>query len=286
MKGIINRMIGGFTFVYLKNGETRRCQVRGKIQKDIYPGDEVIVDDKMVEEVLPRENLLTRPKVANVDQVILMQSLKSPEINFHLLDRFLILIEASGYESIIVINKIDLVEEMDDNTKEILKSYEKAGYNVFLTSVKKEIGIEEVKSVISSGISVLAGPSGVGKSAFLNAIIPGSELKEGDISRKLKRGMHTTREVRLLKIDEGGLIADTPGFSSLTLDNIEADELKYLYREFEPYLNQCKFNDCNHLHEPKCAVKEAVQTGELAQTRYESYKYYYKLLKERVKRYD
>lgn len=280
-------MIGGFVFVHLDNGEEERCKPRGKIREDMYPGDRVVIEDGMVEELLPRKNLLMRPKVANVEQVLLVQSLKDPKINFKLLDRFLILIESLEYNPLIVINKIDLVDELDLNIETAVAPYKNAGYQVFLTSVKNEIGLDQVNQAVSEGITVLAGPSGVGKTALLNKLIPGSNLKVGDISKKLKRGTHTTREVRLLKMNNNsGWIADTPGFSTLELDGIEAEDLKFYFPEFNPYLNQCKFNNCNHIHEPGCLIKDKVEAGELSSSRYESYKTYFEKLKERGRQYD
>ena len=279
-------MIGGFVFVHLDNGEEKRCKPRGRIREEMYPGDRVVVKEEMVEELLPRENLLMRPKVANVDQVLLVQSLKNPEVNFKLLDRFLILIESLDYSPVIVINKTDLVDEIDPEIDDAINAYKDAGYNVFLTSVKNGTGMIEVKDAISKGITVLAGPSGVGKTALLNTLIPGANLKVGDISKKLKRGTHTTREVRLLKMNSDGWIADTPGFSTLELDGIEAEDLKFYFPEFRKYLSNCKFNNCNHIHEPGCLIKEKVEEGELASSRYKSYKTYFEILEERGKQYD
>ncbi|MFW5789644.1 MAG: ribosome small subunit-dependent GTPase A [Bacillota bacterium] len=280
-------MIGGFVFVHLDNGEEERCKPRGKIREDMYPGDRVVIEDGMVEELLPRKNLLMRPKVANVEQVLLVQSLKDPKINFKLLDRFLILIESLDYKPIIVINKIDLIDELNVNLEKAVAPYKNADYQIFLISVEDEIGLDEVINAISEGITVLAGPSGVGKTALLNKLIPGSNLKVGDISKKLKRGTHTTREVRLLKMkNNSGWIADTPGFSTLELDGIEAEDLKFYYPEFQEYLSKCKFNNCNHIHEPGCLIKEKVEEGEIASTRYESYKTYFEMLEERGRQYD
>ncbi len=279
-------MIGGFVFVHLDNGEEKRCKPRGRIRDEMYPGDRVIVKDEMVEELLPRENLLMRPKVANVDQVLLVQSLKDPEANFKLLDRFLILIESLEHNPVIVINKIDLLDELDTEIRDAINAYKEAGYNIFLTSVEDGTGIKDVKEAIAEGITVLAGPSGVGKTALLNVLIPGANLKVGDISKKLKRGTHTTREVRLLKMNNNGWVADTPGFSTLDLDSIEAEDLKYYFPEFRQYLSKCKFNNCNHIHEPGCLIKEKVEEGELASSRYNSYKTYFEMLEERGKQYD
>ena len=279
-------MIGGFVFVHLDNGEEKRCQPRGKIREEMYPGDRVIVEDEMVEELLPRENLLIRPKVANVDQVLLVQSLKDPKVNLKLLDRFLILIESFDYNPLIVINKMDLIADLNEEIENALDAYRDAGYNVFLTSVEDGTGIERVKEAIADGITVLAGPSGVGKTALLNVLIPGANLKVGDISKKLKRGTHTTREVRLLKMDNSGWVADTPGFSTLELDGIEAEDLKFYFPEFRQHLSKCKFNNCNHIHEPGCLIKEKVEEGELASSRYESYKTYFEMLEERGRQYD
>lgn len=279
MKGIIRKAIGGFFFVTTKNKLSYRTKIRGKIRKRVYPGDyvEISVADKIIESVYPRENLLQRPRIANVDQVLVVQSVTRPDWDGLLLDRFLLMIEAAQLNPIIVINKLDLVENQNSiNSK--LKVYTDAGYRVFFVSAKERVGLDKLKEGMTGMVNVLTGPSGVGKSALINSLVPAADLQTQEVSAKLDRGVHTTRYVELLPLGEGGLIADTPGFTSLSIDNISKEELTYLMPEFRSYLRDCKFSRCSHTHEPDCAVKEAVNKGEISEARYQSYKMFYKEL--------
>lgn len=286
MEGILIKSIGGFFFVADQKGEVYRCRIRGKIQEKIYPGDHVEFDkeNKMLEGYHARNNLLQRPKVANVDQVVIMHSVKNPDFAPALLDRFLLLVESSGFEPLIVINKID---KADPGFKENFVEYQKAGYNLIFISVKEAKNLTKLFEQLKNKINVLTGPSGAGKSSFLNQVLEDTNLRTAAISKKLKKGVHTTRMVELLALPSNGWVADTPGFSSIKKLNleIEADNLSWYFPEIAKYNNLCKFNGCSHLHEPGCLVQQKVKAGEIAERRYQSYQQIYNELKEKESRY-
>lgn len=286
MKGILIKSIGGFFFVADQNGEICRCRIRGKIQEKIYPGDQVEFDkeNKMLESYYERDNLLKRPKVANVDQVVIMHSVKNPDFAPGLLDRFLLLVESSGFEPLIVINKIDKAEP---GFEKDFVEYQEAGYNLIFISVKEAKNLNKLFEQLKNKINVLTGPSGAGKSSFLNQVLENTNLRTAAISKKLKKGVHTTRMVELLPLPSNGWVADTPGFSSIKKLNleIEADNLSWYFPEIAAYNNSCKFNGCSHLHEPGCLVQAKVEKGEISQRRYQSYQQIYNDLKEKESRY-
>jgi len=248
--------------------------LRKKIKKfKLYAGDFVegeIVEDKFViEKILARKNLLTRPPVANVDNVLIVVSLKNPDFDNYLLDNFLAVYEYKGLEPIIIFNKIDL---LDKDELKILKKwediYKSAGYEVNAISALKD-DIQKIKRYIKGDISILAGPSGVGKSSILSRLL-GIKIKVGEVSQKLKRGRHTTTAVTLYRFDENSFIADTPGFSKVEATYfMEKNEVRLYFREFLKY--RCKFSDCTHTNEPGCGVKEAVKKGEISCERFKSY---------------
>ncbi|HHY90140.1 MAG TPA: ribosome small subunit-dependent GTPase A [Clostridiales bacterium] len=289
--GIIQKGIGGFYYVQTAD-EVYECKARGKFRKDkITPlvGDKVKISIDpasnlgLIEEILPRETELIRPPVANVNQAVIVFAIKQPEPNLFLLDKMLAVIEKEGLDIIICINKIDLDEEHE--AAQIKSIYELAGYPVIYTSTKIPIGLEELKHRLEGKITVFAGPSGVGKSSLLNAIQPGLRLQTGKVSEKTKRGRHTTRHVELLKLDIGGWILDTPGFSALELECIEEEEVSYLFKEFSPFIEGCKFNSCKHIHEPDCAIKKCVMEGKIHPHRYESYIQFMEEVREKKGRY-
>ncbi|MGM9532367.1 ribosome small subunit-dependent GTPase A [Intestinibacter sp.] len=278
IEGRIIKGIGGFYYVETKNG-LYECRARGIFRKNkITPlvGDRVkisIVDEEnkkgVVEEIQKRETELVRPPIANVNKALIVFAVKNPTPHLSLLDRFIVLAERENLEIVIVLTKIDLD---DDNTFEKIKNiYEPCGYKVIGVSNFEKINIDKVREELKDNTVVFAGPSGVGKSSLLNEIDSNFKLKTGDVSDKIKRGRHTTRHAELFELEFGGLVADTPGFSSLTLDDIEDIELKEYFIEFEQY-DDCKFGSkCIHQNEPNCAVKEAVENGEIPKERYESY---------------
>lgn len=281
MEGIITKTLGGFFFVQT-NGEVHKCRIRGKIQKNVYPGDIAIInlEDEIVEKVKARNNLLSRPKVANVEQVLLMHSLQDPPLDQKLLDRFILMAESSGLKPLLVFNKLDLVDDLNEYKEKLFK-YNDIGYKTFFISAKKHIGLEKLYQELENNISVIAGPSGSGKSTLINSIVEDIKLPTKEVSRKLKRGVHTTRHVELIPLSTKGYIVDTPGFSSIHIENIESNELRYYFPEFEEYNNRCKFNTCTHTHEPGCEVKNKVKENIIYESRYKSYKNIFEELKEK-----
>ncbi|MGM9928893.1 MAG: ribosome small subunit-dependent GTPase A [Bacillus sp. (in: firmicutes)] len=291
-EGKIIKALSGF--YYVKDGEkTIQCRGRGVFRKKkITPlvGDSIVYQyenesEGYILEIKERKNELVRPPISNVDQAILVFSAVEPTFNPVLLDRFLVLIEANHIDAIIVLSKMDLLTEADELQKILAfkQDYEKMGYPVITTSSKTEDGMNELLPYLSNGVSVFAGQSGVGKSSLLNALNPLLALKTNDISSHLGRGKHTTRHVELIPI-EGGLVADTPGFSSLDF-TIEDTELSDCFPEIREKSKECKFRGCMHDREPKCAVKEAVQDGEIKQYRYDHYLEFLEEIRDRKPRY-
>ena len=278
IEGRIIKGIGGFYYIETEKG-LYECRARGIFRKNkITPlvGDFVkisVVDEDnkkgVVEEIQERKTELVRPPIANVNKALIVFAVKNPTPHLSLLDRFIVLAERENLEIVIILTKIDLD---DDNTFEKIKNiYEPCGYKVIGVSNLENKNIDKVKEELKDNTVVFAGPSGVGKSSLLNQIDSNFQLKTGDVSDKIKRGKHTTRHAELFEIKFGGMVADTPGFSSLTLDDIEDIDLKDYFIEFEDY-DDCKFGSrCIHQNEPNCAVKEAVENGEIPKERYESY---------------
>ncbi|MEA3422257.1 MAG: ribosome small subunit-dependent GTPase A [Bacillota bacterium] len=292
LDGIIIKGIGGFYYVDV-NKKIYECRARGLFRnKKIKPlvGDyatiEVISEKDAqgyIVEIKERHVELIRPNVANVEQVIITMAVKKPSPNYILLDKLIILAESNSLEPIICFNKIELIEK-----EEIIKIsdiYKEAGYTVVLTSVKENSGIEKLKFVMKDHINVFAGPSGVGKSSLTNLLQPGLELKVGEISEKISRGKHTTRHSELIELDFGGFVLDTPGFTSLDLSMINAENLALYYREFNDLDESCKFTDCRHINEPGCAVLKKVENSTISKKRYDSYLYIYKEISSRKERY-
>ena len=291
-KGIIVKGIGGFYYISYENN-IYECKARGKFRnKKITPlvGDYVLftfdenINQGVIDHILDRDVELVRPPIANVEQAIIVFALKNPDPNFTLLDKILIMSEYHNLELKICINKIDLND--DKLLKEISEIYETTGYELIPCSTKEDIGIKRIKEILRDKISVFAGPSGVGKSSILNKVQSGLELKTGEISSKIKRGKHTTRHSELLQLACGGWVADSPGFTSLSIDYIDAEELGYLFPEFKPFLENCKFSNCFHINEPDCGVKEGLEEGYIKQNRYNNYVYFLEQIQEtRNRRY-
>ncbi len=277
MHGIIVKAVGGFYFVRA-GSRVVRCSIRGKIKLEKNPvlvGDLVDIeltgdDEGVVVKIAPRRNMLVRPPIANVDQAVVVMAARQPDPAALLLDRFLIQVRAVGIAPIVCFNKFDLVAGEEP---ELIPHYEGAGCPVLRVSAKTGLGIEALQNLLKDHVNVLAGPSGAGKSSLLNALQPGLKLQTGEISRKLRRGKHTTRHVELLPLEQGGLAADTPGFSSVSLPALSREELSGYYPEFDHYAGRCKFNGCLHHREPECAVKEAVSGGLISMLRYRNYLY-------------
>lgn len=291
MQGKIVKGIGGFYYVHGEHDREYECKAKGIFRnKNIKPlvGDNVtieILDDENnlgnITEILPRFNSLVRPAVANVDQTVIIFAVTEPEPNFNLLDRFLVNMEQNDVKTIICFNKIDL--EGFSKTEAQCRSYADAGYEILFISADNGYGIEELNKLLNGKTTVFAGPSGVGKSSTLNAIKPEAGAQTGSISEKIKKGKHTTRHSELICIDQNTYIMDTPGFSSLYVEGIECEELKEFFPEIARYSGTCRFNMCNHINEPDCKVKEAVEEGRISKNRYENYVAIYTDLKEKRK---
>ena len=268
------------SFFFVRVGEEIiPCKLRGLLKRDkkvgsaVYVGDFVEISrlkDKsgVIESIQSRRNILIRPSIANVDRVILTFAVDAPKLHPLLLNRFLVLAEKSALAEIIIcVNKIDLAA-----TENFLSEYEPL-YKILRTSTITGAGVEELKKILSFGVTVFAGPSGVGKSSLLNAVDKNLKLKVGKVSEKILRGKHTTRISELIEFD-GGFLVDTPGFSAvdLTEAGIDKKTLWHCFKEFAPFATSCKFlNGCSHSHEPDCGVKAAVECGEILRERYESY---------------
>ena len=278
MTGRVIKFYNSFFFVDVDD-ELLPCKLRGLMKRDkrsgsaVCPGDFVEVsrlDDGtgVIESVQPRKNMLKRPAVANIDQVILTFAAAEPDLNSLLLNRFITLAEGSKIDDIIIcINKIDLITEAD----KFLQNYESL-YKIVRASTVSGENINKLKAQISNKVTVLTGPSGVGKSSILNAIEPDLNLQIGSVSEKIKRGRHTTRVSELIKFADGFLV-DTPGFSAVDLLEVGLDDknLGDCFKEFSEFVSQCKFTGCSHSHEPDCAVKAAVKDSKILSERYESY---------------
>lgn len=286
IEGIITKGIGGFYYIDTNQG-VYECRARGIFRKEkITPlvGDNVkinIIDEEnkkgVLEEIEDRDTELVRPPIANVNKAIIVFAIKNPNPNLSLLDRFIVLAERESLDIVIVLTKADLAT--DEELNKLKSIYETSGYKVIPVSNEAKINIYKVKEELKGNIVVFAGPSGVGKSTLLNNIDSKFQLQTGEVSDKIKRGKHTTRHAELLKLECGGMVADTPGFSSLTLDDIEEDELKEYFIEFDEFSDGCKFGGrCMHENEPICGVKEGVNESKIAKERYESY---LQLLKEK-----
>ncbi|OCA83876.1 ribosome small subunit-dependent GTPase A [Pseudobacillus wudalianchiensis] len=291
-EGKIVKALSGFYYV-AANDQIFQCRGRGVFRKrKVSPlvGDfvEFQVENDLEGYILAieeRKNELVRPPIANVDQAILVFSAARPDFSTALLDRFLVLIESKHIEPLICITKIDLLNEEEEALiKNYADDYRSFGYEVLLTSSENLANLDELREQLQGKTSVFAGQSGVGKSSLLNALKPELELKTNDISNSLGRGKHTTRHVELINVEDG-LVADTPGFSSLELTEIEAEDLPQYFPEMVERSHSCKFRGCLHVNEPKCAVKEAVDNGEIPSYRYEHYLQFMDEIKERKPRY-
>lgn len=262
---------------------------RGKFKnQDIKPlvGDRVEIEvtdeeknEAIIEEILPRNNEIKRPKIANIDQIVFIISTKNPKPDLLMLDKQLAYAEKIHVEPIIVVNKCDLKEIY----KSIKELYSKVGYKVILTSAKQNIGINELKQALRNKISVFSGNSGVGKSSIINALFDKETTQEGEISKKNKKGKNTTTDTKLYKLEKDTYIADTPGFSSFEISEIESTGLDKCFREFVPEIEKCEFVGCTHIKEENCGVKKAMQEGRVSTERYERYCNMYDELKEKEK---
>lgn len=289
MTGKIIKGIAGFYYVHDGRSALYECKAKGIFRnKKIKPlvGDNVaftVLDEEAqegnIDEILPRKNALIRPAVANVDQALVIFAVTQPEPNLNLLDRFLVMMRFQQVPVILCFNKTDLSsQEQMDHYRSI---YEKAGYRVCFTSARENQGAEEIRALLRGKTTVLAGPSGVGKSTLTNLLHPDAEMETGTISEKIQRGKHTTRHAELFCLEPDTYLMDTPGFSSMFVHEMEAGELKEYFPEFAPYEEDCRFLGCAHMEEPVCGVKAAVAAGKIGASRYENYRLMYQELKEK-----
>lgn len=288
MTGKIIKGIGGFYYVKAE-GRLYSCKAKGIFRNEnIRPliGDEVeisILDDDAAEgsidDILPRRNQLLRPALANIDMILVVQACAKPAPQMYLLDRYLVSIGRLDIPVGIVFNKCDLRHEP------VYKIYSDAGYRTFTVSAKTGEGIEELSEFIKDKTIALAGPSGVGKSTITNYLCPQAEMQTGVISKKIERGKHTTRHSELFSLGDNTFLCDTPGFTSIAFEDIDSARLKYYFPELSALEGKCRFNGCLHLAEPECAVKEAIGSGSINFSRYESYKKIYNEIYTQERRY-
>lgn len=291
MRGKIVKGIAGFYYVHVNDCGIYECKAKGVFRKDNKKplvGDDVVLDvldeeKKLgnISEILERSSELIRPAVANVDQALVIFSIVKPQPNFNLLDRFLIMMEQQNLPCIICFNKLDMDEA--DSGKAYEQIYRQCGYETLLVSAGTGQGVEELKELLKGKTTTVAGPSGVGKSSLINRLQSDKVMETGSISEKIERGKHTTRHSELIAIEEDTYILDTPGFSSLSLFDMEKEDLAGFYPEFTEHEKYCKFGGCSHIGEPVCGIKDAVAEGSVNKMRYDNYVLLYQELKERKK---
>lgn len=277
IEGIIVKALSGFYYVY--DGETvYETRARGIMRKNgVTPlvGDNAVIqlesNSAVLDKIIPRQNSLVRPPVANVDKLYIISSFTAPSPNTLIIDKLIVQCEVKGIEPVIVFNKCDM-----GSFKEYEEIYRKSGFDVYTVSCLTGEGIDELKSSFGKGISVLTGNSGVGKSSLINAMFDEFDVKTGEISTKLGRGKHTTRHCELFQNGNGGFIADTPGFATVDSERLSKDKIAVYFRDFSDYIDDCKFTSCSHTCEKGCAVIEAVNAGHICKSRHESYCAIYK----------
>lgn len=287
MVGKIVKGVAGDYTVVAENGKKFVCRAKGIFRKNkISPliGDNVEFEALNDEEgnvikILERKNSLIRPACANVDQVMVVFAAASPEPNLNLLDRFLIMMQKQSVYAVLCFNKKDIAD--NERLRSLAENYEASGMKIVFASILKSEGIEEIRELLKGKTTILAGPSGVGKSSMVNILAPNEIMEVGDLSEKIARGKQTTRHTELVEIGTDTFLCDSPGFSSLYLEDIDYRDLKNFYPEFDEYSGGCRFLTCNHINEPDCAVKAAVQEGKIGASRYENYCLLFNELKQK-----
>ena len=289
MQGKIIKGIAGFYYIYAEDGNIYECKAKGIFRKDNFKplvGDNVEITvlneeekEGSVTSILPRRNSLIRPAVANVDQAFLIFAMENPKPNFLLLDRFLIMMEQQEIPAVICFNKKDVGEK--EEMEKLYEIYTGCGYRVVLSSTYEGEGMDEIHEILKGKTTVVAGPSGVGKSSITNCMQGEVQMETGEISKKLKRGKHTTRHSQVIPVEKNTFLVDTPGFSSLYLTDMKEEELRDYFPEFVMYEPQCRFQGCMHIHETGCAVKKALSECKISQQRYDNYLALYEELKEK-----
>jgi len=293
--GMVLRARSGFYTVHLDDGSQLECRLRGRVKQERGDSDLVVIGDRvtvaplgdgegMIESIAPRRSRFSRRQpgprgawkedliVANLDQVLVVFACANPMPHLRMVDRFLVVAEHNEVEAVVVANKVDLVGL--GPARAIFAAYETIGYPVHFISAREGIGLEELEDRLIGRVSVVTGPSGVGKSTLLNAIQPGLRIDTGPVSETVHKGRHTTTTAELhpLAASGGGYVADTPGLRELGLWKIPADDLAWCFPEMRDHLGQCGFNDCRHLAEPRCAVRAAVAAGQVSEARYDSFR--------------
>ena len=291
MQGKILKGISGLYYVHIIESGIYECKAKGVFrQQGIKPlvGDLVEIDiiDEIgkkgnIVRVLPRRNALIRPAVANVDMALIVFAAATPDPNFNLLDRFLVLMARQNVPVCICFNKSDLVSEETRQT--YASAYEACGYPVEFISVKQDQGIDRLMEQLRGKTTTIAGPSGAGKSSLINRLQPQVQMETGTVSKKIGRGKQTTRHTQLIHIEGNSYIMDTPGFSSLYLPPMDKEELQQYYTEFAEFEPYCRFQGCSHISEPDCGVKQALAQGQISKLRYGNYVQLYEELKEQEK---
>lgn len=279
--GRVLRAVGGFYRVALDDGSTIDCRLSGRLkaggararQGPVLPGDLVALDRSqdtcILLDVMPRVTEMRRPAVANVEFCVVVQSITEPTPNLEMIDRVLVQAASAGLTGVLCISKADLASP--EEIQQLIDPYRQAGYGCVVTSAISGEGLAELESILAGRLSTLAGSSGVGKSRLLNSLCPEFGLRVGAISERAARGRHTTRQVQLLPLPRGGWVADTPGFSTVDLDEVELRQLPTVYPDFLPMSLECRFGSCLHRNEPGCAVVSAVEEGRIDAGRYERY---------------
>lgn len=274
-QGVVIKGVGG-NYDVACEGQILRCRASAKIkhQKNLLAAGEYVElritdDGGYITERLPRRNGLIRPAIANIDQLVILASQAPPVTDPYLIDKVTVVALYQGIQPVILLNKSDLHDSVD-----LYHAYQKAGFPVLRASAVTGEGVEEVKAMLAGKISAFTGNSAIGKSSILNRIDSRFGLQVGDMSEKIARGRHTTRHVELFQLDNGGFVADTPGFSTfdaVRMEKLTKENLQQYFPEIDRFFAQCRFSDCKHIKEPGCVVREAVERGEIARSRYESY---------------
>ena len=275
MQGKIIKGIAGFYYVDTGADGLYTCRAKGVFRNEkITPlvGDNVVIEitseekkEGNIVDILERSNSLIRPAAANVDQALVVFAAAKPDPNFNLLDRFLVMMQKQGIHTVVAFNKTDIVGDSD--IERLKNAYELCGHELLFISVREQVGIDAIRNVLKGKTTVLAGPSGVGKSSLMNLLAPEANMVTGELSKKIDRGKQTTRHTELIRIAEGTYLCDTPGFTSLYVTDIAKDELRDYFVEFNAYRDSCRFDTCRHIKEPGCAVKAALEAGNISRIR-------------------
>ena len=292
MQGKIIKGIAGFYYVDTGADGLYTCRAKGVFRNEkITPlvGDNVVIEvtseekkEGNIVDILERSNSLIRPAAANVDQALVVFAAAKPDPNFNLLDRFLVMMQKQGIHTVVCFNKTDIVGDSD--IERLKNAYELCGHELLFISVRDKVGIDAIRNVLKGKTTVLAGPSGVGKSSLMNLLAPEANMVTGELSKKIDRGKQTTRHTELIRIAEGSYLCDTPGFTSLYVTDIAKDELRDYFVEFNAYRDSCRFDTCRHIKEPGCAVKAALEAGNISRIRYENYCMMFNELEKQEKR--